>query len=127
VLKTVYCFVWDVEKDWNLYLFGFFNGTLISKRNGRTRFQERYYYIAVILDLIGRGIWTAAISPEIIPPRFGLLLAFIEICRRAMWNVLRVEKQQIHMEEKMGKEDSWQVKVELALASQTEGTSRAPF
>jgi hypothetical protein len=119
VLKTVYCFVWDVERDWNLSLAGFFTGTLTSKRKGRTRFRERYYYIAVSLDFVGRAIWTAAISPTIIPPRFSLLLAFVEIGRRAMWNVIRVEKQQIHTEEQEDKGGSWEHKVELSPPSKS--------
>jgi hypothetical protein len=100
-----------VEKDWNLSLFGLFTGSLTSKRQGGTRFKEQYYYIAVVLDLIGRTVWTLAISPTIIPARFSLLLAFVEICRRAMWNVLRVEQQQIQAEKE---EWNGQHKVELS-------------
>lgn len=52
------------------------------------------------VNLLMRLVWVMSISPDVIsrnirPELFGLIVGFIEIFRRSVWNFLRVEKEHI--------------------------------
>mmetsp|Transcript_41233 Transcript_41233/g.36572 ORF Transcript_41233/g.36572 Transcript_41233/m.36572 type:complete len:120 (-) Transcript_41233:919-1278(-) len=52
------------------------------------------------LNLMFRCAWVFSISPDIVrtitrPELFSLIIGFLEIFRRSIWNFLRVEKEHI--------------------------------
>lgn len=56
-------------------------------------FRPSVYYAAVFVDFLARLGWALVISPQqpYLQQHFILLLAAVEISRRCMWAVLRVE------------------------------------
>jgi xenotropic and polytropic retrovirus receptor 1 len=59
----------------------------------------RVYYVCMVINLFLRATWVLQISPDIYSS-IGLnsailtyLIAFLELCRRGMWNLFRVEYQ----------------------------------
>jgi len=92
VVSTFYSYLWDVWIDWSL--------TFKSLRPNRL-YPVWWYYTAIVLDFVLRCAWTLTISPQSIgiildPLIFASILAVTEIGRRAMWNVFRMENEQIN-------------------------------
>ncbi len=61
------------------------------------------YYFAIVANLALRLMWAFTISPATVGIvgaekefLFATILAGIEICRRAMWNMLRLENEQLN-------------------------------
>jgi hypothetical protein len=69
-----------------------------------------------VFDLGGRISWTLTISPHILTSRWELLLSIVEISRRGIWNIFRVEHRQHQVSGEKEKQDDARAKVELALA-----------
>eukprot|EP01122_Echinamoeba_exundans_P013346 TRINITY_DN581_c0_g1_i1.p1 TRINITY_DN581_c0_g1~~TRINITY_DN581_c0_g1_i1.p1 ORF type:complete len:942 (+),score=153.67 TRINITY_DN581_c0_g1_i1:915-3740(+) len=95
---TVYSFVWDVIKDWSL-------GSISNVRHKFLRSELLYptawYYTALIMNLGMRLMWTLTISPEAVrgtlhPDLFAYVLALVEMTRRAVWNMFRLENEQLN-------------------------------
>lgn len=93
-ISTIYSYVWDLKMDWGLL-----------QKNDRHPYLRKYinfepqrnYYIIIISNLIMRFAWTMTISPSIATffgngNIFTLITGMIEIFRRGIWNLLRVEK-----------------------------------
>ena len=59
------------------------------------------YYASIILDLIMRYLWVVSLAPSlpllIMKPTLSLFLGSIEIMRRGMWGILRVENEHIKL------------------------------
>jgi hypothetical protein len=60
----------------------------------------QWYYVAAVVNLAARFLWTLTISPESIgiflnPIIFSSILAGLEIARRAIWNLFRMENEQL--------------------------------
>jgi hypothetical protein len=60
----------------------------------------RNYYIVMISNLLMRLAWVLTLSPSIVallgnPNVFGLAIGMVEIVRRGIWNLLRVEKEHL--------------------------------
>lgn len=105
---SIFSLVWDVVMD-----FGFFQkGSMYPFLRANLLFKTPLVYYSLILaDFVARFLW---LSREIIPrvaPKFlassvnsgglppialGIILAFIEVFRRIMWNFFRVEYEQIN-------------------------------
>ncbi|CAN0311165.1 unnamed protein product, partial [Discosporangium mesarthrocarpum] len=93
LVNSLYSFAWDVRMDWGLgqpraKKWGLRNTLLVS------RDASWPYYIAVAVDLVLRLAW--------LPVRLGerklddtidlaLMLGVLEVTRRSMWNVFRLE------------------------------------
>ena len=92
VVKTTYCYVWDVMRDWGLWQRGTTPPLLRPTRLYR---RTWVYYAAMVTNFAGRVSWSLAISPHVLPPRWHLLLALVEISRRGQWSLLRLENQTI--------------------------------
>ena len=59
------------------------------------------YVIAMVVNLVLRVAWILTISPGFFGinfqrPYFLLLVALLEIFRRALWNVLRIEHEHVN-------------------------------
>lgn len=101
--STMYTFVWDVGIDWRL-------GQVEHRwlRERRMFSRDWLYYAAIGADFVLRFGWTATLVPGSQPDSFLLdngrwleiisssALAAGEMCRRAMWAVLRLETEHLH-------------------------------
>lgn len=93
VIATVYSFYWDVVMDWGL---GNIQSTKFLLRE-ELHFAPYLYYIAILCDLVMRLGWALVISPEqpYLQQHFVLMLGVIELLRRFMWSIIRVEWESI--------------------------------
>ncbi len=93
MISTLYNYYWDLKFDWQL---------LEPKcKNWRLRkyltFQPKFiYYIIICINLIMRFSWSITLSPTVqgyfgSPALLTLVTGSIEIVRRGIWNLLRIE------------------------------------
>jgi len=96
-IATIYAYAWDVKMDWGL---GHLSARYPLLRN-RILYPALLYYVMLPVNLILRVFWIFSISPQ----GFGLtfhqeffitFLSFSEITRRALWNLIRLENEQLH-------------------------------
>jgi hypothetical protein len=93
VVKTGYCYYWDIIKDWGLWQDSDY------LRKNRLYKQDWVYYFAMFTNLCGRISWTLALSPHLFADsQWELMFALIEISRRGQWSFFRVENQVINVE-----------------------------
>ncbi|ODQ81857.1 hypothetical protein BABINDRAFT_160088 [Babjeviella inositovora NRRL Y-12698] len=113
LVNSCYTFFWDVTHDWN---FKFFNYWLKNDRSqGLLRpvlhFGDRQiYFTAIVVDFILRFIWLTRLLPSDYSSTFMVLtslysseygvfvLELLEIGRRFMWMLIRVETEWVKME-----------------------------
>ena len=84
VIKTVYCYSWDVLQDWGLLQGG---GLL----RPTTFFGRDLYVAALAFNFVGRIAWSIAISPAFCEADCTLGLGLLEVVRRCVWLLIRVE------------------------------------
>ncbi|KRX05664.1 hypothetical protein PPERSA_09804 [Pseudocohnilembus persalinus] len=95
-ITTLYSYSWDLKKDW-----GFLEPGQKGLRKHLMYEKKRYYYIAMVNNLILRCVWVFSISPDIIgifgvpSHTFNFFVYFFEAIRRCQWNFFRVEKEHI--------------------------------
>eukprot|EP01138_Halocafeteria_seosinensis_P015804 gb/GECG01016128.1/.p1 GENE.gb/GECG01016128.1/~~gb/GECG01016128.1/.p1 ORF type:complete len:498 (+),score=40.29 gb/GECG01016128.1/:1-1494(+) len=94
VIKTVYCYVWDVTMDWGLW-----RTTSPFALRPRTMFSKKFYYVAMVTNAFGRVAWAFGISPHQYPEEWTLWLQTVEVLRRIQWLVFRVENEYISIQE----------------------------
>jgi hypothetical protein len=92
IIKTIYCYAWDILVDWGLGVRG--------ARNWMLRDSLRYpvrgvYYQAVVSNFFARVAWSLAISPRQCPNDWKLGLACLEILRRGQWMAFRIENEDV--------------------------------
>lgn len=95
VVTTLYCLYWDVIMDWGL---GDFNAEHFFLRSSDTLFFPPYaYYCAILLDAFFRLGWAIYISPGnmVLQQHFILLLGCVELVRRFVWSIFRVEWEHV--------------------------------
>lgn len=93
---TVVTSYWDIIQDWSL-------GERQVKYPGlrsTVLLSARWYYFAMIVTPLGRLLFALTLSPDIISYRlnadvFIMLLATIEMARKTMWSILRLENEQL--------------------------------
>eukprot|EP01084_Bolivina_argentea_P249721 418177_1 len=108
LISTFYLIFWDLKMDWNCFPW-----------NKRLKlYPIWWYYCAIIIDCILRFFWIFTLFPDVSDwPYFtqhsplkyplniislNIFLVFIEIVeifRRALWSVFRVEKAHINVQE----------------------------
>lgn len=92
IVKTVYCYGWDILRDWGLMQ----DDQYLRKR--RLYGRKWVYYLAIFTNLCGRISWTLALSPHVLgDSKWELMFALIEISRRGQWSFFRVEYQVINV------------------------------
>eukprot|EP01084_Bolivina_argentea_P245657 411221_1 len=96
LIQTAYVLVWDIQMDWNMFPF-------------KTRIKSYpiyWYYLTIIIDTILRFSWTFTLFPSNANPYFYFnseweplyiemffwLIYTLEVFRRCVWAVFRVEK-----------------------------------
>eukprot|EP01084_Bolivina_argentea_P291837 501619_1 len=96
-ISTIYAFMWDLIKDWGLLHF---DCKYILLRN-QLRFNPMHYYIAIIINFLFRISWGIYLFPRsflisIQVHYIALGLGAIEIIRRCIWNIFRLENEHIN-------------------------------
>ena len=99
-INSVYSFCWDVVQDW---------GLIQLKRDLRLYTRSRLhlpvfvYALAVVANLFLRFSWSITRIPYFRGFHSSVIVLIIEVgevCRRSMWNVLRVEWEIICQQER---------------------------
>lgn len=96
-ISTIYSYAWDIKMDWGLLEK---NDRHPLLRKYLTFEPRRNYYIVCVSNLLMRLVWTMTLSPSIATffgnaNIFTLITGMIEILRRGIWNLLRVEKEHL--------------------------------
>eukprot|EP00727_Mastigamoeba_balamuthi_P004531 m51a1_g14076 hypothetical protein (701) ;mRNA; r:1294475-1297438 len=101
VVASLSLYVWDVVLDWGLLS----NKPTVAKPYLREVLLLRpawIYYLAIFLDLVLRLSWTLTISPgttflisKLSHNALLTVIAALEIFRRGMWNVIRIEWEHV--------------------------------
>lgn len=95
VVSTVWSFYWDLKMDWGLLTS---NCKYRFLRDDLSYGGPKIYYFMIVMNFLLRLSWVFTLSPSIVasfkiqPVLFSLLTGTLEICRRGLWNLLRVEK-----------------------------------
>ena len=101
-LSTLYTYLWDVLMDWGLSM-SWSKFQMLRKR--RMISVVRWpYYSAMVADFFLRFLWTVSLVPASASVGFGVFLhdkivpwlGFIEIFRRSMWSVFRLENEHLN-------------------------------
>jgi hypothetical protein len=126
VFSTLYKWLWDVVMDWGLFdvlptLDGGCNqfntahhiSTASRSAAPETLFLRRHlmypsyiaYHVAIWMDLVLRFLWIVSILPQgffgdLVGTQMTFCLASLEIVRRAMWGLLRVEFEHLKFAQK---------------------------
>ena len=93
VSATAYSFFWDVVMDWGL---GDWRSNHFLLRD-ELHFHPYVYYSSIVADLLMRLGWAFVISPDqpYLQQNYLFLLAVVELNRRFMWTIFRVEWEYI--------------------------------
>eukprot|EP01105_Mastigella_eilhardi_P018854 TRINITY_DN43_c0_g1_i1.p1 TRINITY_DN43_c0_g1~~TRINITY_DN43_c0_g1_i1.p1 ORF type:complete len:815 (+),score=147.70 TRINITY_DN43_c0_g1_i1:34-2478(+) len=101
LLSTTYNYSWDLYFDWGM-MRNFRRKPFLLRDTLMFR-RQWVYYIVMLVNLLMRLGWVFTISPTTIgffspfqKEVLGSVLACIEIMRRGMWNVYRVENEHIN-------------------------------
>lgn len=98
VVSTIFTFLWDLIKDWSL---GHIRNVKHKFLRSELLYPTSWYYTALLMNLGMRLMWTLTISPEAVrgvlhPDVFAFVLAMVEVTRRAVWNMFRLENEQLN-------------------------------
>ncbi|KAF9934408.1 hypothetical protein FBU30_002232 [Linnemannia zychae] len=100
IITSCYTFAWDVYMDWGLFRFGKNGGGAHGRpflRQELVYSRTWVYYMAIVLDFIGRFSWTARLIPMNINVMvLSFILAFLEVLRRWQWNFFRLENEHLN-------------------------------
>jgi len=113
IISTLFAFSWDVLIDWGLGpqplrravrriltpsapTGGEYDGASYWLRPVRV-FSDVWYVAGIVVDLVARLGWAVYISPgqQLVANHVTLLLGTIELLRRAVWALFRLEWEQI--------------------------------
>ena len=100
LITTIYSYYVDLKNDWALLDLnhGYLRKTLLYR-------NKKIYYSVLFLNLILRFVWTINISPDILrrlnvkPYILVMIISSLEIVRRTIWMIFRVEREHINAEE----------------------------
>lgn len=117
-IATLYAFLWDVGLDWGLGIrelisFNFAearssagkaDGPKLSQNTGalQRHFPRKVYWLCSSVDLVARSTWVFTLMPTslvtgniVIRVILVSVMSSVEIVRRSMWAVLRIEYEQL--------------------------------
>lgn len=95
VLNAIYSLTWDIVVDWQL-------SRLKSQQGASLKFPVGWYYTAAALDAVLRFAFLAASPNE--PIIFSLQA--LELTRRAIWILFRVESEPIELSDEIEMEEA---------------------
>jgi hypothetical protein len=94
--STCYVLYWDIVMDWGLGKLGSKNFLL----RDALMFPRWAYLLVIVLDTAGRFLWAWSLTPYTIPfiqLQFqSMIFGYIEILRRFMWAIFRVENEHLN-------------------------------
>lgn len=101
--STTYSYSWDILRDWSLIesCRCCNNDKKCTLLRSQRMYPKFWYYSAMLSNLLLRVLWTLTISPDMLKDFgqtdiFTTLLACLEVTRRAIWNVFRLENEQVN-------------------------------
>eukprot|EP00397_Hematodinium_sp_SG-2012_P044828 GEMP01050158.1.p1 GENE.GEMP01050158.1~~GEMP01050158.1.p1 ORF type:complete len:369 (+),score=44.78 GEMP01050158.1:144-1250(+) len=90
VMNALYSLMWDLVMDW-----GLFQEIPRTQLRSTLMYPKSWYWIAIVLDLLGRSLWAVRYSPLGFTSLIGVegvgACQVVEVARRLMWNQFRVE------------------------------------
>lgn len=88
IMSTIYSSTWDIYMDWGIH-----SREAILEQN--RRFPTWFYYTAIVYNVIGRVAWILTLSASFILLYgvYSFILGVIEVSRRAIWAILKVEHE----------------------------------
>eukprot|EP01134_Creolimax_fragrantissima_P003737 CFRG3737T1 len=103
IINTIYTYYWDLVWDWGL----FDQSSSYFPLRPSMLYPKITYYVWIIVDLVLRCVWSVQLSNlvHLSTAQRTLLFEFLEIFRRSLWNIIRVEYEciktnsQIHVKE----------------------------
>jgi len=98
VVNSVFSFMWDLVMDWGLLqAYHGKSGRLALRPVLMYPGSGGVYYLAILLNLVGRTLWSLRWSEHATVFLGSFFLSSLqqaaEVLRRCMWNILRVEWQ----------------------------------
>ncbi len=112
-LSTLYKWWWDVVMDWGLFdvlptnlcdLFDIYSyrQKKMFLRKSLMYPRENVYYVCIVIDLVLRFLWVLSTLPQsslhnLVGYQLSFFLGSMEILRRCMWGMLRVEYEHLKM------------------------------
>lgn len=106
-LNSIYSFLWDILMDWGLLGNFCREGRLLRRPRGAVSWP--IYFFAALVNLALRFSWTINRWPGFSQLHSSVIVLLIEVgevCRRALWNVFRIEWEGIQQWERVStKED----------------------
>ncbi|EDW30512.1 GL26825 [Drosophila persimilis] len=97
IVSTLYCFLWDVIKDFGL--FRIWKGKHIFLRE-KLVYPPAFYYFVIVENLLLRWFWVIEFTlnhHELMTPyNTKTLGSLLEITRRFIWNYLRLENEHLY-------------------------------
>lgn len=89
IVKTAYCYAWDLTMDWGLLR----KDAKVWGLRQVTYFPTPFYAWCAVSNFLARISWSLAISPRQFPEDWSMFLQVVEILRRVQWLIIRVEKE----------------------------------
>jgi len=85
LITSSYTYSWDVYMDWGLFRFGRHGGGAYGHpllRQELVYSRKWVYYVAIVLDFVGRFAWMVRLIPTSLSPYvLSFILALIEVLR----------------------------------------------
>ena len=100
-INSLYSYAWDISMDWGLIQF---TRTWSYYFRQRCLYHPIFYVCAMIINLILRFSWLApniALFRNLHSSNLIILLQLLEVFRRSMWFMFRIEWEVIVQEEKL--------------------------
>ncbi|KAK8791866.1 hypothetical protein WA158_005243 [Blastocystis sp. Blastoise] len=96
-ISTIYSLTWDLVEDWGLLQNLNIHRPKFLLRNRVLYGNKLFYYFIILCDIIGRTCWLYKYLLSTTIPTDWLLLLFasIEIIRRGLWALIRLENEQL--------------------------------
>jgi hypothetical protein len=95
IVKVFVSILWDVFMDYGVLVPGSRGRLLGGTSKLGFRGAAPAYYIALASNALARGTWAQAIAPRPEDVDYQLYYALVEIARRGLWLVFRVEHEHI--------------------------------
>ncbi|XP_039497421.1 xenotropic and polytropic retrovirus receptor 1 isoform X1 [Drosophila santomea] len=96
VVATVYCYLWDVIRDFGL--FRIMRGERIFLRK-QLVYPQAFYYFVIVENLVLRLLWAVEFSilyhNLMTPHNMRTICSILEITRRFIWNYVRLENEHL--------------------------------
>ncbi|XP_033172148.1 xenotropic and polytropic retrovirus receptor 1 isoform X1 [Drosophila mauritiana] len=96
VVATVYCYLWDVIRDFGL--FRIMRGERIFLRK-QLVYPQAFYYFVIVENLVLRLFWavefTILYHNLMTPYNMRTISSILEITRRFIWNYVRLENEHL--------------------------------